>query len=145
MPRLGFTFVDVRDVADLHIRAMTDPAGGGERFLATDEFLWISEVAAILRERLGDRPRKVPTRRRAERPRARDEPVRRRPALDRRRPRQDRDLLQRQGQRALGWSRGRSTDSIAECAQSLIDRGVVEGRQLVPRRTPSPRSGGVGQ
>jgi dihydroflavonol-4-reductase len=62
IPRLGFTFVDVRDVADLHIRAMTGPAGGGERFLATDKFLWVSEVAAILRERLGDRAAKVPTR-----------------------------------------------------------------------------------
>jgi nucleoside-diphosphate-sugar epimerase len=62
MPRLGFTFVDVRDVADLHIRALSDPAGGGERFIATDEFLWVSDVAAILRERLGDRAAKVPTR-----------------------------------------------------------------------------------
>jgi nucleoside-diphosphate-sugar epimerase len=62
IPRLGFTFVDVRDVADLHIRAMTDPAAAGERFLATDEFLWVADVAAILRERLGDRAAKVPTR-----------------------------------------------------------------------------------
>jgi dihydroflavonol-4-reductase len=61
-PRLGFTFVDVRDVADLHIRALSDPAGGGERFIATDRFLWTSEVAAILRERLGDAAKKVPTR-----------------------------------------------------------------------------------
>jgi nucleoside-diphosphate-sugar epimerase len=61
-PRLGFTFVDVRDVADLHIRALTDPAAGGERFIATDRFLWMPEVAAILRERLGDAARKVPTR-----------------------------------------------------------------------------------
>jgi nucleoside-diphosphate-sugar epimerase len=61
-PRLGFTFVDVRDVADLHIRALTDPAAGGERFLATDGFLWVADVAAILRERLGDRAAKVPTR-----------------------------------------------------------------------------------
>ena len=62
IPRLGFTFVDVRDVADLHIRAMTDPAAAGERFLATDEFLWVADVAAILRQRLGDRASKVPTR-----------------------------------------------------------------------------------
>jgi dihydroflavonol-4-reductase len=62
IPRLGFTFVDVRDVADLHIRAMTDPAAGGERFLAVDEFLWVADVAAILRKRLGDRAAKVPTR-----------------------------------------------------------------------------------
>jgi nucleoside-diphosphate-sugar epimerase len=62
IPRLGFTFVDVRDVADLHIRAMTDPAAAGERFLATDQFLWVAEVADILRRRLGDRASKVPTR-----------------------------------------------------------------------------------
>lgn len=62
MPRLGFTFVDVRDVADLHLRAMTDPAAGGERFIAADRFLWTAEVAAVLRERLGDAAPKVPTR-----------------------------------------------------------------------------------
>jgi hypothetical protein len=33
-PRLSFGVVDVRDVADLHIRAMTHPAAEGERFLA---------------------------------------------------------------------------------------------------------------
>jgi dihydroflavonol-4-reductase len=61
-PRLGFTFVDVRDVADLHIRALTSPAAGGERFIATDRFLWFPEVAAILRERLGPAAKKVPSR-----------------------------------------------------------------------------------
>lgn len=61
-PRIGFTFVDVRDVADLHIRAMTDPAAGGERFIATDQWLWTADVAAILRQRLGDAAGKVPTR-----------------------------------------------------------------------------------
>ncbi len=61
-PQLGFTFVDVRDVADLHIRAMTDPAAAGQRFIATDEFVWMPEVAAILRERLGPAAKKVPKR-----------------------------------------------------------------------------------
>ena len=61
-PRLGFTFVDVRDVADLHIRAMTQDAAGGERFIATDRWLWMPEVAAVLRGRLGDAAKKVPTR-----------------------------------------------------------------------------------
>ncbi len=62
VPKIGFTFVDVRDVADLHIRALTNPAAGGERFIATDQFLWMAEVAAILRERLGDAAKKVPSR-----------------------------------------------------------------------------------
>ena len=62
MPRLGFTFVDVRDVADLHLRAMTQPAAGGERFIAADEFLWTADVAKVIRERLGDAAPNVPTR-----------------------------------------------------------------------------------
>ena len=61
-PRLGFTFVDVRDVAELHMLAMTSPAAGGERFIAADEFLWVADVARVLRERLGDQASKVPTR-----------------------------------------------------------------------------------
>jgi dihydroflavonol-4-reductase len=62
IPRLGFSFVDVRDVADLHIRAMTDPAAGGRRFVAVDRFLWLEEIAAILRDRLGADAEKVPSR-----------------------------------------------------------------------------------
>jgi dihydroflavonol-4-reductase len=62
IPRLGFSFVDVRDVADLHIRAMTDPAAAGRRWVAVDEFLWLEQVAAILRDRLGESAKKVPKR-----------------------------------------------------------------------------------
>ena len=53
LPRIGFSIVDVRDVADLQIRAMSAPAAGGERFIAVSRFAWMSEVAEILRERLG--------------------------------------------------------------------------------------------
>jgi len=61
-PRIGFSFVDVRDVADLEIRAMTSPDAGGERFIATEAFMWMPEVAAVLRDRLGEDAAKVPTR-----------------------------------------------------------------------------------
>jgi nucleoside-diphosphate-sugar epimerase len=61
-PRIGFSFVDVRDVAKLHVDAMLSPAAGGERFIAAAEFLWMAEVAAVLRRELGDDARKVPTR-----------------------------------------------------------------------------------
>ena len=63
VPRIGFSFVDVRDVADLHIRAMTAPEAAGQRLIAVAEFAWMSEVAAILRSRLGEEAVKVPTRR----------------------------------------------------------------------------------
>ena len=62
IPRLGFPFVDVRDVAELHLRAMTDPAAAGQRFIGTSAFRWLTEVAAILRSELGPDAAKVPTR-----------------------------------------------------------------------------------
>jgi len=62
MPRLGFSLVDVRDVADLEIKAMTAPDAGGERFIATTRFLWMAEIGGVLRERLGEEASKVPVR-----------------------------------------------------------------------------------
>ena len=62
VPRIGWSFVDVRDVADLEIRAMESPQAGGKRFIATDEFMWMSEVAEALREELGSDAAKVPSR-----------------------------------------------------------------------------------
>lgn len=53
-PKINCGFVDVRDVADLHLRAMTHPAASGQRFLAiAGESLWLSEVAKVLQQRLG--------------------------------------------------------------------------------------------
>jgi dihydroflavonol-4-reductase len=62
LPRLGFSIVDVRDLADLHVRAMTSPEAAGQRFLAVGDFLWMTDIAATLRSRLGERAGKVPTR-----------------------------------------------------------------------------------
>jgi dihydroflavonol-4-reductase len=62
VPRLGFSLVDVRDVADLEIRAMTAPEAGGERFIAATQFLWMADIGQVLRERLGESASKVPTR-----------------------------------------------------------------------------------
>jgi len=62
LPNFGFGVVDVRDVADLHVRAMTAADMNGERFIASGPFMMMRDVARILRERLGDEARKVPTR-----------------------------------------------------------------------------------
>jgi len=63
LPRITFGVVDVRDVADLHLKAMTHPEAAGERFLAVaGDFLSMREIALVLRQRLGDAARRVPTR-----------------------------------------------------------------------------------
>jgi dihydroflavonol-4-reductase len=63
VPRIGFSIVDVRDVVDLQIKAMTAPEAGGERFIAVNRFAWMSEVAEILHDGLGADAAKVTTRR----------------------------------------------------------------------------------
>lgn len=63
LPRLGFWVVDVRDLADLHIRAMTLPQAAGERFIAAGDFMWMEDMARALRGGLGPRADRVPKRR----------------------------------------------------------------------------------
>lgn len=52
LPQLGFWVVDVRDLADLHVRAMTSPEAAGQRFIAAGDFMWLSDIANTLRVRL---------------------------------------------------------------------------------------------
>jgi nucleoside-diphosphate-sugar epimerase len=62
-PRNYFGIVDVRDIADLHVRAMTHPAAKGERFLGVSgDFMSVREIATVLKTRLGAAARRVPTR-----------------------------------------------------------------------------------
>jgi dihydroflavonol-4-reductase len=61
LPRFGFNVVDVRDIARLHVLAMTTPQAAGQRFIGSGDFYWLSDVAKMLRQGLGDKARKVPS------------------------------------------------------------------------------------
>lgn len=61
-PDIGFGVVDVRDVADLHVRALVAPGLAGERFIASGRFLKLIEIADILRRELGADASRAPTR-----------------------------------------------------------------------------------
>lgn len=62
-PRISFGVVDARDLADLHIRAMTDPAAKGERFIAVaGHCMSLHDVAVVLKAHLGTAADKVPLR-----------------------------------------------------------------------------------
>jgi dihydroflavonol-4-reductase len=62
-PRLYVAVVDVRDVADLHIRAMTHPDAKGERFLAVaGDFMPMVQIARVLKAPMGAAAKRVPTR-----------------------------------------------------------------------------------
>jgi dihydroflavonol-4-reductase len=61
-PKLITGFVDVRDVADLHLKALSMPEANGQRFIAVaGEALSMLEVAAVLRNNLGKVADKAPT------------------------------------------------------------------------------------
>ena len=63
VPRAATNAVDVRDVAALHLAAMRHPDAAGERFLAVaGDPVTFPDLAALLRERLGDAAKHVPTR-----------------------------------------------------------------------------------
>ena len=61
LPHLGFSLVDVRDIAQLHLLAMTSPAAAGQRFIGSCDFYWMKDIAKILKQGLGDKARKVPS------------------------------------------------------------------------------------
>jgi nucleoside-diphosphate-sugar epimerase len=110
VPRQRFGVADVRDVADLHIRAMAAPEAAGQRFLAVADGPTLSflEVAQTLRRRLGPLAARVPTQ---EAP-GDDLP---RPIIHNDRARQE-----------LGWRPRPVETTIVQSAESLRDLGLLE-------------------
>jgi dihydroflavonol-4-reductase len=126
VPRIGFAVVDVRDLADLHVKALETPGLDGERFIAAGKFLWMREVADILRNALGPQGKKVPTRN------IPDFVVRIIALFDgsirqvtgelgRRR-----DVDTGHALKVLGWKTRDEAVSIVDTARSLIERGIVK-------------------
>ena len=108
--RQRFGVADVRDVADLHIRAMAAPGAAGKRYLALADGPTISflQLAQILRERLGPLAKRVPT---EEAPGP--EPARLIIHNDR-------------AKQELGWRPRPAETTIVETAESLRDLGLLE-------------------
>jgi len=127
-PRLNCGFVDVRDVADLHVRAMTSAAARGERFLAiAGESMWLTDVAKVLKARLGAAADKVSTRTLS------DEQVRQGavtdPALRGAVPLLGLELnaTSEKAMRLLGWRPRPREEAIVAAAESLVRLGLLAG------------------
>jgi nucleoside-diphosphate-sugar epimerase len=129
-PKLSFGVVDVRDAADLHLRAMTSPAAKGERFLAVaDDFMSMLQIAQALKRRLGDAARKVPTR---ELPNwlvrlaaLRDPAVKQIvPELGK-----VKNATNAKARRVLGWNPRSNEDAVVATAESLLRLGLVGDTQ----------------
>jgi len=126
-PRLRFGVVDVRDVADLHIRAMTNPAAKGERFLAVSgDFMWIIDMAKTLKRRLGAAAKRVPTR---QVPNwlvhlvAMRDPAAKQILPELGKPRNG---TGEKAKRMLGWAPRSNEDAIVATAESLVRLGLLK-------------------
>jgi len=126
-PRLYFGVVDVRDVADLHLRAMTDPAVKGERFIATaGDFMSMLDIAKVLKSGMGVVAKRVPVR---ELPNwlvriaaLRDPAVKLiLPELGKRK-----NATNEKARRLLGWSPRSNEEAIVATAESLVQLGLLK-------------------
>ena len=61
LPPMAFPIVDVRDVADLHIRAMESDAASGKRFICVNGTLWMKDIAEVLKKNFPEQAKKTPT------------------------------------------------------------------------------------
>jgi len=127
VPRMCFGVVDVRDVADLHLRAMTNPAAKGERFLAVaGDFMWLTEIARVLKDRMGDRARRVTARQLPDwlvrLARFKDPAVKQIiPELGK-----WKNATSEKAQRILGWTPRSREESVVATAESLVKLGLVK-------------------
>jgi len=127
LPQLWFGVVDVRDVADLHLRAMAHPAAKGERFLAVaGDFLSMLEVANVLKAHMGDAAKHVPTKQLpnfAVRLAAMADPAVKQilPELGKRK-----NATGEKAIRLLGWTPRSREDAIVATAESLVRLGLLK-------------------
>jgi dihydroflavonol-4-reductase len=125
-PDFGFGVVDVRDVADLHVRALTAPGMAGERFIASGRFMKLREVADVLRAELGPQAAQVTTRNVPDwlvRVAALFNPVARAVVGE---LGSVRNQSAAHAQAVLGWATRPVEHSIVDSARSLIALGIVK-------------------
>lgn len=125
-PDIGFGVVDVRDVADLHVRALNAPGIGGERFIANGRFLKLREVAEVLRAQLGADARQVTTRNVPDwlvRVAARFNPLARAVVGELGSVRHQSPA---HAKAVLGWQTRPVEESIVDTARSLLALGIVK-------------------
>ena len=125
-PDIGFGIIDVRDFADLHYRALTAPDIRNERYVCSGPFLKMIDVANILTANLGDKARKVPTRKMPDwllklfalvRPELKQLVA----ELGNVRGGDSRHAID-----TLGWTVRPPEEAILATAHSLIERGIVK-------------------
>jgi dihydroflavonol-4-reductase len=110
-PRHRFGIADVRDAADLHIRAMAAPGAAGKRFIGVSDRppMTYLELAGFLRQRFGALAAKAPT----EQAPGGDVP----PLV----------IRNDRAKEELGWRPRPVEETIADTVENLRERGELPG------------------
>ena len=129
LPDVGFSIVDLRDIAALHVLALEAPADqvrDGRFIGSSGRFFKFADVAKVLRDALGPQARKVPTRSMPAwgvRVLALFMPAAKQLLGEVGRTRATSSA---HAQSVLGWKPRPPEQSIIDCARSLIEHGVVK-------------------
>lgn len=130
-PKMYFGVVDVRDVADLHLRAMIDPAANGERFIAlAGDFMSILDIANVLRARMGEAAGRAPTKELPNwlvRLASLTDPAIKQilPELGRRK-----NATNEKARRVLGWAPRSREEALVATAESLVRLGLLKNNAV---------------
>lgn len=131
VPDLGFAPVDARDLADIHVTALTHPDAVNQRFIAALEHAPWVDMAKLLAEHYAPRGLKVPTRKLpsfvlklvALFDKTTALAV---PELGKRQ-----DVSCEKARRVLGWNPRGVETMVIDMAESMIDLGIVKGAKPV--------------
>ncbi len=126
LPRFGWPLVDVRDIADLHVRALTSPDAAGKRYIGAGPFYWMSDIADILRRDLPGAGARAPKTKLANwmvRLSANFDPVVRERLFE---LNKERPVSAQRARSELGWAPRSNDESILDTARSLIAEGLVK-------------------
>lgn len=115
-PPVWTNVVDVRDAADLHVRAMTAPHAAGQRYLAAaGDPISFQEIADALRANLGHAAAKAPTETATESTGAQQLPP---PGMIRR-------ISTAKARTELGWTSRSNEEAIVAAGESLVRLGLL--------------------
>ncbi len=125
LPAFGWALADVRDIADLHLRAMRTTKAAGERYVGGGAFYWMADIARVLEEQLPEIAARVPKRHLpswlVRLSSLADRGLRERLyELDK-----QRQVSSEKARKELGWMPRSNEDAIRDTARSLLAEGLV--------------------
>ncbi len=120
VPNVGLNIIDVRDLAVAHVDAMTAPGAAGQRLIVSGDFMWMKDIAAAIKAKLGAKGDKAPTKELPDWVVNLGANVS--PALKTLKPliRRSHRFSSEKARRVIGLKTRPAVETVTECAESLL-------------------------